>query len=168
MLRLKAEVAVAGKSPPGFRRSDVIAVTPKAETDDMEQSTMEQIRILIVDDERGVRMGLKMRLGCEADMTVVGEATNGADALTEAKALNPDVVLIDYQMPVLDGLETVREARRNGLPASFVMLSGQDGKILGPIAREAGAAAYVGKYEPDAVLMAAIRRAAADRTVTAA
>ena len=105
-------------------------------------------------------MGLRMRLGLESDMMIVGEAANGADALAGVQTLHPDVVVIDYQMPGLDGLATLREARACGCASSFVMLSGHFSAAIAPMAIEAGAAAYVGKHESDIALLSAIRQAA--------
>jgi DNA-binding NarL/FixJ family response regulator len=65
---------------------------------------MEMIRVLVVDDQPTVRTGLQMRLALESDIMVVGEAGDGAMALTMTEALQPDVVLMDIEMPDLDGI----------------------------------------------------------------
>ena len=124
---------------------------------------MDRIRILLVDDERIVRQGLRMRLSLEADMSIVGEAGNGTDAIAELQSLQPDVVIVDYSMPGIDGLQTVREARAAGFSCSFVMFSGHHNEAIASLAIEAGAAAYVRKHEADTVLLSAIRQAAAFR-----
>ena len=121
---------------------------------------MDCIKILLVDDEAMVRRGLRMRLGLEADMIVVGEACDGSEALNDIRAFEPDVILIDYQMPVLNGLETIRTARECGCNCAFVMLSSNTSPILKSAAVDAGATAFIGKHDSDAALLAAIRQAA--------
>jgi DNA-binding NarL/FixJ family response regulator len=66
------------------------------------------IRVLLADDQEMVRAGFRMILGTEDDLEVAGEASNGEQAVWEAERLQPDVVLLDVQMPVLDGLEATR------------------------------------------------------------
>jgi DNA-binding NarL/FixJ family response regulator len=67
------------------------------------------IRVLIVDDEALIRSGLRALLDTEPDITVIGEAANGRDAVTFARKLAPDVILMDIQMPVANGLEATRQ-----------------------------------------------------------
>jgi DNA-binding NarL/FixJ family response regulator len=121
---------------------------------------MERIRILLVDDEPLVRTGLRMRLSVEADIAVVGETGSGEDALIDAEALHPDVILLDYRMTPMDGIETLSALMATGSEASVVMLSGQEIASLAPRALQAGAAAFVSKHESSSVLLSAIRRAA--------
>jgi len=66
------------------------------------------LRLLIVDDQHLVRSGFRMMLSVEPDLEVVGEADNGATALEQARVLRPDVVLMDVQMPIMDGIEATR------------------------------------------------------------
>ena len=70
------------------------------------------IRVLLADDQALIRMGFRMVLDAEADIEVVGEAADGAAAITQAKALNPDVVLMDIRMPGVNGIEATAEIGR--------------------------------------------------------
>jgi DNA-binding NarL/FixJ family response regulator len=70
------------------------------------------IRILIADDHSVVRQGLRMFLGLDPELEVIGEARDGAEALLRAHELHPDVVLIDLLMPVMDGIAAIGAIRR--------------------------------------------------------
>ncbi len=70
------------------------------------------IRVLLVDDQAVVRRALRVRFHLEPDLEVVGEASTGREALTLAQALTPDVVLMDIQMPGMDGIEATAALRR--------------------------------------------------------
>jgi DNA-binding NarL/FixJ family response regulator len=122
---------------------------------------MKAIRVLIVDDEAAVLRGLRMRLGLEPDIDVVGEAADGSAAIDLAARLSPDVVLMDIRMPVMDGIEATRTlAGRNPAPA-VVILSMRDDTRTVALAGEAGAVGFVAKHSIDDGLAGAIRRAAA-------
>jgi len=69
---------------------------------------VEPIRVLLVDDEGLVRSGFRLLLDAEDDITVVGEAVNGADAVEQTRVQRPDVVLMDIRMPTMDGIEATR------------------------------------------------------------
>ena len=116
------------------------------------------IRLLVVDDDALVRHGLRMRLELEQDLEVVGEAKDGAAALRLAHLLAPDVVLMDLVMPELDGLRATEILSKRSPSSAVVALSLYDGPEDRARAREAGAAAFVGKHEPETVLLEAIRR----------
>ncbi|HEX9115470.1 MAG TPA: response regulator transcription factor, partial [Anaerolineae bacterium] len=72
---------------------------------------MNRVRVLIVDDHAVVRAGLRMLLSADADMEIVGEAGDGADALRQARDLAPDVVLMDISMPDMNGIEATRRIK---------------------------------------------------------
>lgn len=79
------------------------------------------IRVLIVDDQELMRMGFRMVLDAQADLNVVGEAENGAQAVELAGQLTPDVVLMDVRMPVLDGVEATKRITGAGMAKVLVM-----------------------------------------------
>jgi DNA-binding NarL/FixJ family response regulator len=81
------------------------------------------IRVLIVDDHAVVREGLRTFLSLQDGMEVVGEAADGLEALEQAQALEPDVILMDLVMPRLDGVEAMRSLREQGSPARVIVLT---------------------------------------------
>jgi DNA-binding NarL/FixJ family response regulator len=121
---------------------------------------MKPIRLLLVDDEPAIRRGLRMRLALESDVEVVGEAADGVAALEQVERLAPQVVLMDVEMPGLDGIATVRELRARSAGVAVVMLSMHDDAATVERALAAGAAAFVAKHRIDGALLAAIRQAA--------
>ena len=119
------------------------------------------IRLLLVDDHAVVRQGLRMFLALDPDFEIVGEAANGARALELARQLQPDVVLMDLLMPVMDGI-TATEAIRRELPdIEVVALTSvlEDDKVVGAI--RAGAIGYLLKDAEPAELCRAVKAAAA-------
>ncbi|TMB69848.1 MAG: response regulator transcription factor [Chloroflexi bacterium] len=120
---------------------------------------METIRVLLVDDEPHVLRGLRMRLGLEADIRIVGEAADGPAAVNLAIVLSPDVVVMDVNLRVLDGIATTRELSTRVPHAAVVMLSLHDDRQTVDRALASGAVAFVGK-QMDGDLLAAIRMAA--------
>jgi DNA-binding NarL/FixJ family response regulator len=121
---------------------------------------MEPIQVLLVDDEPKVLRGLRMRLGLEADIWVVGEAADGATAVDLASLLSPDVVLMDVNLPVVDGITATRELAARVPQAAVVILSLQDDQGTIDRALAAGAVAFVAKHRWDGDLLGAIRMAA--------
>jgi DNA-binding NarL/FixJ family response regulator len=121
---------------------------------------MELIRVMLVDDEPKVLRGLRMRLGLEADIGVVGEAADGETAVDLAALLSPDVVLMDVNLPVVDGITATRKLAARVPHAAVVMLSLHDDRETIERALAAGAVAFVGKQQMDGDLLGAIRMAA--------
>jgi DNA-binding NarL/FixJ family response regulator len=120
---------------------------------------MKPIQVLLVDDEPKVLRGLRMLLGLETDIRVVGEAADGATAVDLAGLLSPDVVLMDVNLPIVDGISATRELAARVPQAAVVMLSLQDDQVTVERAFAAGAVAFVGKRQMDGDLLGAIRMA---------
>ena len=103
------------------------------------------IRVLIVDDHRLFAEALEAILSAESRIEVVGRARNGAEALDMALDLDPDVVLMDISMPVMDGVEATRRIREARPEACVLMLTGSNAAADVDRSRDAGAAGYVTK-----------------------
>jgi len=101
-----------------------------------------------------------MWLELEPDVEVIGEAEDGQAALELADALHPDVVIMDIEMPGMDGISATRALSRRSQPVKVVMLSLYDDSATQSRAREAGAVAFVAKHRMEEPLLAAIRAAA--------
>ncbi|HYX51429.1 MAG TPA: response regulator transcription factor [Ktedonobacteraceae bacterium] len=122
------------------------------------------IRLVLVDDQATVRQGLKMRLLLEPDINVVGEASSGKEALTLVRQLRPDVVLMDVEMPDMDGI-TATTALHSIVPQSVtVMLSIHSDNVTRERAQTAGAKAFVEKLGSTKELVSAIRNACQQST----
>ena len=118
------------------------------------------IRVLLVDDQHLIRAGLRMLCDAQPDLTVVGEADNGRDAVTLAARLLPDVVVMDLRMPGVDGI-TATSRILAGRPATRVVVLttfGDDDHLYPALA--AGACGFLLKDAPPADLLDGIRRAA--------
>jgi two-component system, NarL family, response regulator LiaR len=118
------------------------------------------IRILIADDHSVVRQGLKMFLGMDLELEVIGEAANGAEALELAKQLQPDVVLMDLLMPVMDGITAIGAIRSELPDVEVIALTSvlEDDKVVGAV--RAGAIGYLLKDTQADELIRAIKAAA--------
>lgn len=117
-------------------------------------------RVVVVDDQSVIRAGLRMIIDHEGDLTVVGEAGDGAEAIDVVAQTNPDVVLMDIRMPRLDGLEATRRIRAGGLaaPAVVVLTTFDDEEyVLGAV--RAGASGFLLKDAGPDLLVQGIRAA---------
>ncbi len=121
---------------------------------------MNPIRILLVDDQALFREGLRTLLSVQADMEVVGEAGNGEEALSVARSLSPDVVLMDLRMPVLDGVAATKRLRVEMPNCRVIVLTTFDDDEYVFEGLRAGAVGYLLKDTPSDKLFDAIRAAA--------
>ncbi len=118
-------------------------------------------RILIVDDHKVFREGLKSLINSHADMEVVGEAQNGAEAVAMTGQLSPDVILMDVKMPIMDGIEATRRILAELPRVRILALSMYgDGNFISGM-MQAGASGYILKGGDIEELSGAIRRATA-------
>lgn len=113
------------------------------------------IRVLVVDDHQVVRHGLRTFLDVQDDIEVVGEADDGGAAVSATEELQPDVVLLDLQLPTIDGVEALRMLRDRGCTAKVLVLTSFTEPSSVVPALRAGAAGYLFKdVEPDALAQA--------------
>jgi DNA-binding NarL/FixJ family response regulator len=116
-----------------------------------------KIRVLIVDDHAILREGVRALLAMQADLEVVGEASDGQLALEQVEKLDPDVVLMDIAMPGLGGIEAALEMRKRGKRARILILSQYEDREYVRRLLKAGVAGYVLKKSAGAELANAIR-----------
>lgn len=119
------------------------------------------IRVLLADDQEMVRTGFRLILSAEDGIEVVGEAGNGVDAVARARALQPDVVLMDIRMPELDGLEATRQLTADAAPPRIVVVTTFDLDEYVYGALRAGACGFLLKDAGPRLLVEAVRAAAA-------
>ncbi len=114
------------------------------------------IRVLIADDHRLFAQALEAILATDDRIEVVGHAGDGAEAVELARSLEPAVILMDIEMPGMDGFEATRQIRKRKRDACVLMLTGSNSRTDVDRAREAGAAGYVTKDRIAAELIDAI------------
>ena len=122
-----------------------------------------KLRIVLADDHHLIRSGLKLLLGSNETLSIVGEASDGASALLLVEQLQPDILLLDLAMPGMDGLECLRELKRRDLPTRVIVLSMFEDENYVLAAMSAGALGYVQKSAIDTELFQAIDNVAAGR-----
>jgi DNA-binding NarL/FixJ family response regulator len=115
------------------------------------------IRVLLVDDQGLIRQGLKALLELEADLEIVGEAENGAIAVKLVAQLQPDVVLMDIRMPIMDGVAATREIQQHFADTKILVLTTFDDDEYVTAALQNGAMGYLLKDTPSEELAVAIR-----------
>lgn len=118
---------------------------------------MEKIKILVVDDHTLMRDGIHALLSLSNDIEVIGEATDGREALDKVQELSPDVVVMDIAMPVMDGLEATRRIKKKNPRVKVLVLTQYDNREYILSAVKAGADGYVPKKAAGSELASAIR-----------
>jgi DNA-binding NarL/FixJ family response regulator len=113
--------------------------------------------VLIVDDQPQIRIGLQMRLNAEPDMTVVGCAVDGIDALEQVGRLHPDIILMDVDMPRLDGVTASSQLAQQQPSVPVLILTIYDDQCTRRRAAEARVAGFITKAEPIERLLALMR-----------
>ncbi|MGX9899281.1 response regulator [Arthrobacter sp. SA17] len=130
-------------------------------------SGTDAIRIVLVDDQPLLRMGFRLILEGEDGIEVVGEASDGAEAVQQVRMLDPDVVLMDVRMPVLDGIEATRAISTSGSNARVIILTTFDLDEYAFAGLQAGASAFLLKDVAPAELTHAVRVVASGDAVVA-
>jgi len=121
---------------------------------------LEETKILVVDDHPLMRDALKMSLSGEDDLQVIGEASNGVEALELLETLTPDIILMDLIMPEMDGLEVIEQVVQSNPEAKILVLSSMEDEEHVVSAVQAGALGYFPKTAPRQFLLQAIRKVA--------
>ena len=125
------------------------------------------IRVLLVDDQPLLRMGFRLILDGEDDLSIVGEASDGAEAVRQVRDLAPDVVLMDVRMPVLDGIGATQAIAASGARAKVIILTTFDLDEYAFAGLRAGASAFLLKDVAPAELVSAVRVVASGDAVVA-
>jgi DNA-binding NarL/FixJ family response regulator len=122
-----------------------------------DRNIMECIRVVLADDHPLMRLGIRKMLSRTGDIEVVGEASNGYEALEMVSTLEPDVLLLDMEMPGMKGYEVAQELEASGSPVPILVLSAYEDRqyILGVLA--SGAAGYLTKEELPETIVKAVR-----------
>ena len=121
------------------------------------------LRILIADDHDVVRAGLRSVLEARAEWIVVGEARDGKEAIQLANQTKPDIAIIDYGLPVINGIEVIRQIKARHAQAEVLMFTMHDDEALIAQALEAGARAYLLKTDARVHLLTAVESLAAHK-----
>ena len=127
--------------------------------------TKAKTRILLADDHLVVRMGLALMISRQPDMELVGEAENGEDAIRFARETNPDVIIMDLQMPVMDGATAAQKIRAENPAAHILILTTFGATADAARALDAGALGAISKDSAQDRLLAAIRATAQGESV---
>jgi DNA-binding NarL/FixJ family response regulator len=122
---------------------------------------LERIRLLIADDHEIIRVGLGVFLESAEDITLIGEARNGREALDLANQLSPDIILLDFELPDLNGILVASILKRRGSPVPILLMSSQETKIYVFAMLKTGASGFLSKQDLPEDFIRAIREVAA-------
>jgi len=118
---------------------------------------MDKMRILVADDHALLRDGIRSLLSAYDDMEIIGEAIDGKDAIEKAKELEPDIIIMDIAMPVMDGLQATRHITKLLPEAKVIMLTQHDNREYKTLCQGIGASGFVPKRALAQELVSAIR-----------
>lgn len=125
---------------------------------------MKLINVMLVDDHTLIRHGLRMIIESEKDIKIIAEAKDGDEAIKKALSAKPDVIIMDINMPVLNGLESLKQIKELGLQCKVIMLTGYQMKQSIIAANKIGAKGYLFKDSEPNSLIKAIREVYSGRT----
>jgi two-component system, NarL family, response regulator NreC len=128
---------------------------------------MTSITVYLIDDQAATRTGLRMRLGLESDLEIVGDAADAEIALKHIAQVRPDVIVMDVAMPGMDGIMATEQLRTSVPETAVVILSLYDDADTQSRSLEAGAWAFVSKQATDTQLLDAIRSASTGQAANA-
>lgn len=114
-------------------------------------------RILVVDDHAIMREGIRLLLGLQEDIEIIGEASDGFEAIKKVQELTPDVIIMDIAMPNMDGLEAIRRIKKKNPKIRILVLTQHDNKEYVLSAIKAGSSGYVTKSALGSELVSAVR-----------
>ncbi len=117
---------------------------------------MPNLRVLIADDHEAVRKGVAGILETRGDVEICGEASNGEEAVRKAQELNPDLIIMDFTMPVMDGLEASRRILKVAPKTPILMFSMHKMETLTEAAKQAGTRGFITKGESAENLLLAV------------
>lgn len=118
---------------------------------------MDKIRVVIADDHTIMRVGIRNILSRSKEIAVIGEASNGAEAIALVKELAPDVLVLDMEMPIMDGVEVARRLQASSSPVRILVLSAYDDRQYILEMLNMGAAGYLIKDEAPEVIVDAVQ-----------
>lgn len=121
------------------------------------QTNLKKIRVVLADDHAVLRMGIRSLLNQSEDIQVIGEASTGVEAIRAVKDLKPDVLLLDMEMPEMDGVEVTRRLQEEKAPVRILVLSAYNDREYIQETLEMGVAGYLIKDEAPSSIVDAVR-----------